>query len=185
MKKASIGVIDVGKTNIKLYLLSNDIEAEVLISWQIENQVIDTPPYPHFDTKRHWIWLVDRLQEASRDYRIDKLITTAHGGCAALVTDDQLALPILDYEHDGPESCTDYTAPDFTDTLSPPLPLGLNVGRQLYWQQQQFLTQFSQVTNILPYPQYWAWRLSGIAANEVTSIAHIGFRGHKRIIVAV
>ena len=170
MKKASIGVIDVGKTNIKLYLLSNDIEAAVLTSWQIENQVINTPPYPHFDTERHWAWLMDRLKEASSNYCIDKLITTAHGACAALVTGDQLVLPILDYEHNRPESCVDYTPPDFTDTLSPALPLGLNVGRQLYWQQQQFPTQFSQVTTILPYPQYWAWRLSGIAANEVSSI---------------
>lgn len=169
MKKA-IGVIDVGKTHIKFYLLNDTLEAEVITSWQIANEVVNEPPYPHFASERHWQWLLDRFKEASQTYHISKLITTAHGASAVLLAGDQLAMPILDYEYPGPESCVDYPYPPFSETFSPPLPLGLNVGRQLYWQRQQFPELFRRVTAILPYPQYWTWRLSGIAANEYTSI---------------
>jgi sugar (pentulose or hexulose) kinase len=46
----------------------------------------------------------------------------------------------------------------------------LNLGRQLAWQAQAFPKQFRRARHILMYPQYWAWRLSGIAASEVTSL---------------
>ena len=165
-----IGVIDVGKTHIKLYLLSDTLAAEVITSWQIANEVVNESPYPHFASEQHWQWLLDRFKEASQNYPISKLITTAHGASAVLLAGDELAMPILDYEHSGPESCVGYPYPPFSETFSPPLPLGLNVGRQLYWQQQQFPDLFQRATAILPYPQYWAWRLSGVAANEYTSI---------------
>lgn len=170
MKSTAIGVIDVGKTNLKLYLLSAGTGAQILASRQIENRVVDAAPYPHFDSGRHWQWLLAQLKKASADFTIEKLIATAHGASAALLAGDELALPILDYEHDGPECCEDYPTPPFADTFSPPLPLGMNVGRQLYWQQRMFPEAFSRVSAILPYPQYWAWRLSGVAANEFTSI---------------
>src|SRR5690606_24546838 len=60
--------------------------------------------------------------------------------------------------------------PPFGETLSPRLPNGLNLGAQLFWQGQRFPEQFAQITHILTYPQYWAWRLTGIAASEVTSL---------------
>ena len=52
-----------------------------------------------------------------------------------------LALPVLDYEHDGPESWrADYDAvrPPFAETGTPRLPVGLNLGAQLFWQQRRF-----------------------------------------------
>jgi sugar (pentulose or hexulose) kinase len=47
----------------------------------------------------------------------------------------------------------------------------LNLGRQLFWQQKEFTKAFAHVTDILMYPQYWAWRLSGQLRSEVTSLA--------------
>jgi sugar (pentulose or hexulose) kinase len=79
---------------------------------------------------------------------------------------------VLDYEHAGPEElAADYAAlaDDFADSFSPPLPLGLNLGRQIFWQSRRFPEEFARVTDILTYPQYWAWRLCGVKASEVTS----------------
>ena len=41
---------------------------------------------------------------------------------------------------------------------------------QFFWQQRRFPTEFAKATAMLMYPQYWAMRLTGIAANEVTSL---------------
>jgi L-fuculokinase len=59
---------------------------------------------------------------------------------------------------------------DYTRTFSPPLPLGLNLGRQIFWQSRRFSDAFARVTDILMYPQYWAWRLAGEKASELTSL---------------
>jgi sugar (pentulose or hexulose) kinase len=44
------------------------------------------------------------------------------------------------------------------------------LGAQLYWQARSFPQDFARVRHILTYPQYWAMRLSGVAASEVTSL---------------
>jgi sugar (pentulose or hexulose) kinase len=58
----------------------------------------------------------------------------------------------------------------FEHTFSPNLPLGLNLGRQLFCIQRSHPMLFWRAKHILLYPQYWAWRLSGIASSEVTSL---------------
>jgi sugar (pentulose or hexulose) kinase len=84
-----------------------------------------------------------------------------------------LALPILDYEHDGPETVREAYTPargPFSETLSPDLPNGLNAGRQLYWLARAFPDAFATTDTILPYPQYWVWRLCGAKVAEMTSL---------------
>jgi sugar (pentulose or hexulose) kinase len=48
--------------------------------------------------------------------------------------------------------------------------MGLNIGAQLHYQQSAFPAAFANVATIVTYAQYWAARLTGIAANEVTSL---------------
>jgi len=82
-------------------------------------------------------------------------------------------MPVLDYEFDGPESLrAEYQAvrPPFSETGSPMLAAGLNVGAQLFWQSRTFPDQFARATSIIPYPQYWSMRLTGVRATEPTSI---------------
>jgi sugar (pentulose or hexulose) kinase len=66
----------------------------------------------------------------------------------------------------------DYNAvrPPFAETGSPRLPGGLNLGAQIYWLAQTFPEAFARTAHILTYPQYWAHRLTGVAASEVTSL---------------
>jgi sugar (pentulose or hexulose) kinase len=120
-----------------------------------------------------WAWLIDGLAAFGRDADIIIICVTTHGAAFALLAGDTLALPILDYEHDGPERLREGYAKargPFAETLSPDLPNGLNAGRQLWWQARTFPDAFRTVDTILPYPQYWAWRLSGGKAAEVTSL---------------
>jgi sugar (pentulose or hexulose) kinase len=84
-----------------------------------------------------------------------------------------LALPILDYEFRYPadvEAAYDEIRPPFSETFSPRLPGGLNLGAQLHYQKAVFPEAFANAQAIVTYPQYWGWRLTGIAATEVTSL---------------
>lgn len=171
-RPGAIVVIDIGKSNAKLALVDAATH-EVAAVRTAANTVRTDGPYPHFDTDALWQWIIGGLAAFARDNNVATISVTTHGACLALVAGDRLVLPILDYEHDGPEAVRDaYTAArgDFAETLSPDLPNGLNAGRQLFWQSRQFADAFATAESILPYPQYWVWRLTGRTVAEVTSL---------------
>ncbi|WP_373987044.1 FGGY-family carbohydrate kinase [Duganella sp. BuS-21] len=167
-------VLDIGKTNVKLVLI--DADGIVLSELRSPNTIVQKTPYPHHDTDRIWAWVLDGLRIFASQAHIGAIVPVTHGATAALVDDVGLVLPVLDYEYDMPETPhrphTPYEAmrPPFFSTYSPQLPAGLNLGRQLAWQAQAFPEQFARVRHILMYPQYWAWRLCGSPASEVTSL---------------
>jgi sugar (pentulose or hexulose) kinase len=167
-----VAVLDVGKSNAKLVLF--DLEASQELAARImPNQVRGDGPYPHFDVDGIFDFALDALAELARIAPIDAISITTHGASAALLGGEGLALPVLDYEHDGPDALAvayDEIRPSFAETCSPRLPHGLNLGAQLHWQAQSFPEQFAKVDRIVTYPQYWAWRLCGVVATEVTSL---------------
>ncbi len=168
-----VAVIDIGKTNAKVALADLEAMAEIAVE-KTPNLVLPGPPYPHFGTERLFSFILDGLANLAKEHRVDAISITTHGASAALTTaDGALALPVLDYEHDGPDEVrADYEAirPSFAETGSPPLPAGLNLGAQIFWQSKSFPNDFARVRHILMYPQYWAMRLTGVAASEVTSL---------------
>ena len=63
----------------------------------------------------------------------------------------------MDYEFDGFGAIdADYDAarPPFEETLSPPLPRGLNLGRQIFYLERNFPAEFAGARAFLAYPQY-------------------------------
>ena len=169
-----VAVIDIGKSNAKLALVDIEELAELSVR-KVPNRPLRTGPYPHHDVEALWTFILDSLAELSRQHGIDAISVTAHGATAVLLGENgsSLALPVLDYEHDGPDDLrSDYEAvrPPFAETGSPSLPLGLNLGAQLYWQSRTFPEDFAAARAILMYPQYWAFRLTGVAASEATSL---------------
>nr|GEU28680.1 hypothetical protein [Tanacetum cinerariifolium] len=164
-------VLDIGKTNVKLVLL--DADGAVLAERRSPNTILTGGPYPHHDTDRIWHWMLEGMREFSALAAVGAIVPVTHGATAALVDDDGLVLPVLDYEFEPPAGETapyGTVRPDYQATYSPLLPAGLNLGRQLAWQAQAFPRAFATARHILMYPQYWAWRLSGVAASEVTSL---------------
>jgi sugar (pentulose or hexulose) kinase len=172
----SVAVLDIGKTNLKLVVV--DAAGRTLHHASRPNLPLAGPPYPHADVEGILGWCLEALAATPDRAAIDTLVPVTHGCCAALVADDQLALPVLDYEHDGPDAtgaAFASAADPFAESRSPTLPLGFTLGRQIYWQARTFPKPFGRVTDILMYPQYWAWRLTGVKAAEVTSLGcHTG-----------
>lgn len=168
-----IAVIDIGKTNAKLALVDTDTLAEIAVVTR-PNTVRPGPPWPHFDLEGHWQFLLANLAKFHAVHGIDAISITAHGAsCVLLDQDGALAAPMLDYEHAGPNDMAeayDQLRPGFAQTGSARLAGGLNVGAQLHWMFAQDPSLHARTAQILTYPQYWAYRLTGIATTERTSL---------------
>jgi sugar (pentulose or hexulose) kinase len=172
MRKA---VLDIGKTHIKLLFLENNSE---LASFSCKNSPV-IGMYSQCDVNAIWSWLTETLRSCNLTASVEAFSITTHGAAGALInhTDKSnptgLVLPILDYEYEGVDNCeVDYCTirPSFNETYSPSLPCGLNLGKQLFWLESHYPDAFSSATAMLMYPQYWAWRLCGELATEVTSL---------------
>jgi L-fuculokinase len=64
----------------------------------------------------------------------------------------------------------DATRPPYDESRSPHLSRGLNLGRHIFYYERHFPDQFARAAAFLTYPQYFAWRLGGAMASEVTSL---------------
>jgi sugar (pentulose or hexulose) kinase len=168
-------ILDIGKTNVKIHVLDN--RQRSLATYTKDNKVLSDAPYPHVDVDGIWQWMMEVIGTCALTYEIAAIAVSAHGATAALVNSslsgNGLVLPIMDYEWSGVDSINEsyqQIRPPFEETYSPGLPGGLNIGRQLMWQQQHFPTEFESAEALLMYPQYWLWRLSGSLVSEVSSL---------------
>ncbi|MDT6941618.1 FGGY-family carbohydrate kinase [Brucella pseudogrignonensis] len=168
-----IAILDIGKTNAKVVLLDAKTGSEIAVH-RTPNRVLRDGPYPHYDIEALWQFFLKSLTDFAQNSGFDAISITTHGACALLLDDTgNLAMPVLDYEHEyAPEIRSAYAGikPPFEETFSPSLGAGLNLGAQLHYLKSSFLEQFSNVNLILTYPQYWAYRLTGVPSVEATSL---------------
>lgn len=165
-----VAVLDVGKTNVKAVIVDGTRE---LAARTKPNEVLTDGPYPHFDVDGIFAFFLDSLQELHAEFGFEAISITAHGASSVLLGEDGLVLPVLDYEFRYPveiDEAYDAIRPPFRETFSPRLPGGLNLGAQLHYQKTAIPDAFRKVRTIITYPQYWGWRLTGIAATDVTSL---------------
>lgn len=173
MKEQLIAVIDLGKSNSKVALVDAARAEEIEVRKQAST-ILDNQYYPAIDHRSIETFVRETLQDFDGQYGIDALTVTTHGATVALVdAQAELVLPVLDYEFSGvDELAGDYAGvrPPFSETGSPRLPGGLNVGAQLYWQSHRYQEAFSQCTAILTWPQYWVNWLCGDLHNDLSSL---------------
>lgn len=168
---AETAVLDIGKTNLKLVVF----DAEGLVLWEksAPNTPLPAPPYLHANVEAIWHFVLTSLTEAAGKFQIEAIVPTAHGASGVVLGESGLVLPMLDYEDRGPEEIeSDYARirPPFAESLSGPASGGLNLGRQWAFQKWRFPEEFAKARWLTTYPQYWSWRLTGVAASEVTSL---------------
>ncbi len=160
-------VLDVGKTLSKLSLWSTD--GVLLAKERRPNAVLTADPYKPLDVAGIADWLVNTLAKFA-EHPVEAIIPVAHGAAVAGIRNGVLAFTPMDYEWDiPPDIMADYREgrDDFAITGSPAFPSGLNIGAQLHYLETQ--GSLEGVT-LMPYAQYWAWLLSGVAVSEVTSL---------------
>jgi sugar (pentulose or hexulose) kinase len=166
----NIAILDIGKTHAKVILFDAN-EMEELVVYQKKNEIVNNSIYPHFDIKNLKRFIISSLQKISKNFQVNSIFTSTHGACMALMTKGELALPVLDYEFEGPDQYRDEyndIRPNFSQSGSPRMDSGLNLGAQLFWQSKNFPEKFAMVDQILFWPQFWSYWLSGIAASEIS-----------------
>lgn len=164
-------VLDVGKTLSKLTLWT--AEGELVARETRRNARVDVSDYLTLDVDGIEEWAAATLAAFSKLGSIAAIVPVAHGAAAAVVRGGELVAPPLDYEEAIPDDeRADYDArrPGFAESGSPRLPDGLNLGAQLDRLERLRPCLLAGDAMILLWPQYWAWRLSGVAASEVTSL---------------
>lgn len=167
----AVAVFDVGKTNLKLLVIE---AGRILDQRGTPNRVLPGPPYPHHDLAAAEAWLLAALRELAAAYPITALVTASHGSGGVLVDAQGPVLPMVDYEWPAPPGLADAyaaVAPSFLERGSRHLGGMTHLGRQAFYQAWAFPEAFARGQHLLALPQYWAWRLSGVAASEVTSLA--------------
>lgn len=163
-------VLDVGKTISKLTLWSGD--GRLLAREDRANARAKGPGYAALDVDGIQLWLFQTLARFGRKAKIRAIIPVAHGASAAIVRNNELVLPPVDYENPIPADERrryDAQRDRFSVTGSPALPDGLNLGAQLH-HLETIQPGALDGAEILLWPQYWAWLLSGVAASEITSL---------------
>lgn len=170
MKGRATIVLDVGKTLAKLSLWSPE---GALIKRRVRpNERVRLAGYAALDTAGIEAWAAEVLRYFAKHANVGAIVPVGHGAGAAIIRDGRLACPPLDYEAAMPANLSiayDAERDAFGDTGSPRLPDGLNLGAQIF-RLELLDPALGQGTQILPWPQYWSWLLSGVAASEVTSL---------------
>ncbi len=167
-----VAVFDIGKTNVKLFAVTGS--GTILEELSAPNRVQGGPPYRHHDLDALEGWLLDRLADLGRRHPIEAIVACSHGSGGVLVGPDGAAMPMIDYEQDPPPDITaDYAgmAGSFRDRGSAVMLGSAHLARQMLWLERGWPDTFARATAFLALPQYWAFRLCGVAASEVTSLA--------------
>ena len=168
----TVAVLDVGKSNIKLNAVTE--AGAILETLSTPNLSLPGPPYRHHDLAAQEAWLMNALAALARRYDISTIVACGHGSGGVLVDEAGPALPMMDYEQAAPPDIdADYRAAagDFRDRGSAIMLGAAHTARQLFWMQRADPGAVEGARAFLAVPQYWAWRLSGVAAAELSSLA--------------
>lgn len=169
---SAVAVFDVGKTHVKLFAAQSD--GVLLEHRAAPNHVADGPPYRHHDLAALESWLLDGLADLGSRHEIEAIVSCSHGSGGVLVDGSGAAMPMMDYEQEPPaDVAADYPriAGSYRERGSAVMLGSAHLARQMLWLERGWPERFAAARAFLATPQYWAFRLSGVAAGEVTSLA--------------
>jgi L-fuculokinase len=168
-----LGVIDIGKTHARLFTAESG-KGVLSTSRYAIREAVDSPIIRELDLRGIESWLIEALSSNPHRDRIGAIVPVAHGAAAVLIDEEENVLLAPDYEDDRFDEVAEIYRPlrdPFHLTYSPFLPLGLNLGRQLFYLKTRTPEVLARTRQLLLYPQFWAWRFSSNTASEVTSLA--------------
>ena len=179
--EASVAVLDIGKTNVKLSAASPN--GTVFETTSLPNIVKDGPPWRHHDLGQLGDWIFENLSAVAHRHPIRSIVCSGHGSGGVLTSvdpeeGDGTALPMIDYEQPLPADVREGYAPQsgsFFDRGSAIMMAATHQARQLYWMERERPEAVAGARWFLGVPQYWAWRLSGVAVSERT---YLGAQSH-------
>jgi sugar (pentulose or hexulose) kinase len=176
-----IAVIDHGKTNVRVMLA--DERGRIVASEATPNRVLAAAPrgpaWRHHDLAGLSDWAFARLARMAAGRDVGAVVPTGHGSGGVLVAQDPdadgsgAALPMPDYEEAYPPALDAAFAAlggSFADRGSAIMHGSTHQARQLYRMQAEAPDAVAGAAAYLSVPQWWAWRLSGVAVSEYSTL---------------
>lgn len=171
-----VAVFDVGKTNKKLCIF--DERMQLVDSYYDSFPAIEETAEHHEQTPATTEWLLNGLRDFAARYSIAAIGVTTHGATLAGVdAQGALAHPVVAYTSDpGATFHEDFYA-RFGDARSlhrafatPALGSLTNAGLGAFYLKQRHPAAWEKIRHLLPYPQYFAYVLTGCAGAEPTML---------------
>src|ERR1700704_5562202 len=167
-----IAVLDIGKTNLKLLVASED-------GWPLETHAVPNvastaDAYLAYDLAGLEEWFLDTLAVVSQRHVIGAVIAAAHGCGAVLVDGNKPVLPMMDYDAVSPPAIDQAyarIAPAYDEVFCGVGAGAMRLAKQLLWQQSAYPVEFARAKTYLTTAQFFALRLGGRAASEISQLA--------------
>ena len=175
-KKLNI-VLDIGKTNVKLTFVDS-INNKTIKFFKTKQKNIYRHGIKILNSNSIFEWALKKITYIGRKHNLDKFVCTAHGTSIALISyDDKELLACTDYEYKFDKLFNSYKkiAPKFSESFSPFLENGLNIGQQIYYLYKRKQKLIKETKYILNYPQYIVWKLTSGFSSE---ISYVGCHTH-------
>jgi sugar (pentulose or hexulose) kinase len=176
----AIAVIDIGMTNKKVAVYDDalrqlDAKYRVFEPLMVRGES-GGGAFPANDLEGMEAWFLERLAEAAKKFPVRAIAVTTHGAnFVCLGKNGRPALPCVFYTH---EPGRDFqrrfyerfgAAVDLQErTGTPALEAMINPAKGLFFAKEQFPAAFKNTSSVLPYPQYWGFRLTGKTGAEST-----------------
>ena len=175
-KKLNI-VLDIGKTNVKLTFVDS-INNKTIKFFTTKQKNIYRHGIKILNSNSIFEWALKKITYIGKKHNLDKFVCTAHGTSIALISyDDKELLACTDYEYKFDKLFNNYKkiAPKFSESFSPFLENGLNIGQQIYYLYKRKQKLIKETKYILNYPQYIVWKLTSSFSSE---ISYVGCHTH-------
>jgi len=170
----AIAVIDIGMTNKKVAVYDDSLRQLDAKYRVFEPKTVNG--LPCHDLQAMEEWFIAELAGFAGKYPIKALSVTAHGATFVCVgRDGKPAVPCVLYTHEPGEDFhrrfyERFGKPEVLQarTGTPAFKAMINPAKGLFFVQEKFAESFKNVATVLPYPQYWSYRLTGKMGIETT-----------------
>ena len=176
--KPVIAIIDVGKTNKKLFLFDQDYKIVYERSARFF-ETVDEDGFPCENIESVRLSVFDSLRDVfkRKQFDIKALNFTTYGASFVYVDEEGNSLaPLYNYLKPYPEALrkkfydTYGGEEKFSNVTSSPVLGSLNSGMQLYRMKYEQPELFKQIKYALHLPQYLSYLITGVAWSDITSI---------------
>lgn len=174
MSEPVVAVVDIGKTNKKIHIYNRELKLIDSCSTSFEPAIRDGISFEPTDELMEW--LLDNLSRLGSRHNIRVVAPSTHGATFACIDEaGELTVPVVDYTYEPGEAFHEAfygVAGDKRDlqrsTATLELKALVNPGKGIYFLKKTYPEEFARTYRILMYAQYFAYKLSGAVAADVT-----------------
>jgi len=176
MNNFYLAVLDIGKTNKKVLIYDQNLK--MVVSTYKTFEQIDHGDFLSDDLEAIYEWFLSSLKNFAQQYAIQAISISAHGATFVAVDEKgNLTIPEICYTTEPGEDFHEEFYQEFGQaealqkaTATPNFMALLNVSKGIFYAKKHFPEAFNATRYFLNLPQYFSFRLTGVASAEPTYV---------------